>query len=287
MIFVIAEVGSNYNGDLELAKRYVRECAEAGVDAVKFQTIRKDKLYRSGGEALELPDAWHYELKRECDSCNVEFMSTPFYLEAVDLLEDVGVKRYKIASGDITYYPLIEKVALTGKPVILSTGASTFEDVAEAVDVIRDNSPVCELITLLHCVSLYPADVTECNLSVLTRLKRICDAVGVSDHTSGRTIGELKGWLPLIMAVAAGATVFEKHVTHDQQGIGPDHSFSLRLDYLAYYVNYARELLAIMGDGNKKPIQREMKIISRIRRDPSDWLRPLKENGNEGLEKDA
>src|SRR5690348_16996069 len=179
-IFNICEVGSNYNGSLECAREYVRAAKAAGADAVKFQTLRKDKLvapriYDKGAwvdnpvykafASLELPDEWHFELKRCADEIGIEFMSTPFYLEAVELMERVGVKTYKIASGDITFLPLLYAVGATGKRVVLSTGASDLLDVERALTALTRSGS--RDITLLHCVANYPPRWDEMNLRAI------------------------------------------------------------------------------------------------------------------------
>ena len=165
-IYIIAEIGSNYDNDLSTAFDYIKASKEAGADAVKFQTLKKDKLisptiyeneknYKNltydNFTNLELSDEWHLKLKEYSNKIEIDFISTPFFLEAVDLLETIKVKKYKIASGDITFFPLLEKVAKTNKPIILSTGASTLEEIKNAKDIIEKNGN--KDITFLHCVS--------------------------------------------------------------------------------------------------------------------------------------
>lgn len=202
----IAEVGSNFNNSLDMAKRYVRASAEAGADAVKFRTLRKHLIIspvtKVKGKVVpypvydifksaELPESWHYELKKEADAVGIEFISTPFYLEAVDLLVDVGVKTIKIASGDITFFPLLERIGKTGKDVLLSTGASTNEEIQKAVNQLRDNG--VGGITLLHCVANYPPKWNEMNVRAIPAMAQAFGLpVGLPDrspggnHSSGR-----------------------------------------------------------------------------------------------------
>lgn len=290
-VTTIAEVGSNHGGDLDVARHYVRESATAGADVVKFQTLRRDLLiarrYRTAGRwvdnpvyrsfsNLELPDGWHFELKAEADAAGIEFMSTPFYLEAVDLLEKVGVQRYKIASGDITFLPLLREVARTAKPVFLSTGGSAIEDVKSAVDLLgeRGSGP----ITLLHCVVSYPPAWQEMNLRAVATLKNTFGvSVGISDHSPGSLVP--------IAATALGGTVVEKHVTFDRTEIGPDHPHAMLFPEFAQMVEQLRVLEKALGSGEKVPSDSECQRQFRFRRRPYDpdtyefsengvWLRP-------------
>ena len=280
-VFIIGEVGSNYDGDLDTAKRYVNALKVAGADAVKFQTLRRNRLALPVDcpkvTSLELPDTWHYELKQEADKAGIEFMSTPFNLEAVDLLEAVGVSTYKIASGDITYVPLLERVGLTGKRVLLSTGASSLQDVRRAVAVLT-MARAGEIVPL-HCVSNYPPRWDEMNLKAITTLKNEFGVVGLSDHSPGI--------LAPIAAVALGATVIEKHVTFDRLLPGPDHPFAMTVYEFSGMVQQIRLLEQALGDGEKAPTEAELDKRHRMRRgiydpvtfEPIDdpgglWLRP-------------
>ncbi len=291
--YIVSEIGSNYNDDLDMAKRLVRASQEAGADAVKFQTLRRDLLVAprvlSGGRWVEnpvyrnftnlaLPDEWHYEIKEVADEVGVEFLSTPFYLEAVDLLESVGVSTYKIASGDITFFPLLERVGQTGKRVILSTGASSLQDVERALNVLTGAG--AREIALLHCVSNYPPRWDEMNVLAIVTLKEAFGLpVGISDHSPGNLVP--------IAAVALGATIVEKHVTSDRSLPGPDHPFSLTMDELGDMVEQIRLLEQALGTGEKVPTEAELAKQHRIRRgayDPATfepvadrkgiWLRP-------------
>ncbi len=290
---IIAEIGSNYNNDLDLAKKYVRLCSEAGADAIKFQTLKKDSLIAkniwSDGKIihnpiydivvnLELSEEWHHELKKEADKYEIEFLSTPFYLEAVDLLENVGVKTYKIASGDITFFPLLKKIGETKKEVILSTGASNIDDIHKAVDVLTKSGS--GTISILHCVANYPPSWDEMNIMAIKTLKEELNMqVGISDHSSGSLI-------PLA-SVTLGAGIVEKHVTMSRSLPGPDHPFAMTMEEFADMIVEIRKLEKVLGDGEKKPTDNEMEKQNRIRRglyDPVShkpttaidgiWLRP-------------
>lgn len=286
---IIAEIGSNYDSDLETAKKYILAAKDSGADTVKFQTLRKAKLIAprvhqeeewvehpawKNFSNLELPDEWHFTLKAFADETDIEFISTPFYLEAVDLLEKIGVSRYKIASGDITFFPLLKKVGQTGEPVILSTGGSNLVDVEKAVEIL-DHSGASE-ITLLHCVASYPPQFSEMNLRAIATLKdEFGLPVGISDHSTGNVV-------PLA-AVALGASVIEKHVTFDRSLPGPDHPFAMTMPEFAEMVKQIRLLEKALGTGEKVPSLDELKRQHRFRRgvyDP-ETLEPVE--GQEGL----
>lgn len=293
IVEIIAEVGSNHNGNIGMARRYVAEAKRCGADMVKFQSIRKDRLWASkiwcNGELitnpvldivknLDFPEPWHAALQSYADEVGIEFLSTPFYLEVVDLMEAVGVKRYKISSGDITFFTLLEKVGQTGKPVFLSTGASDLREVGMAVEVMTKSGT--KELTLLHCVSNYPPAWEEMNLrSLVTLHSEFGLPVGLSDHTPGN--------MTAVMAVALGAVVIEKHVTFDRSLPGPDHPYAMTMEELADFVQVIRNAELALGSGEKIPSATEMAKQLRMRRglyhsdtgEPFDgpgsvWLRP-------------
>lgn len=295
---VIAEVGSNHAGDYDLAVAYVEAAARAGADAVKFQTLRRDLLVaprvREGDEWVAnpvhtdfanvgLPDEWHAPLKEVAEAAGIEFLSTPFHLGAVDMLEGVGVRRYKIASGDITFTPLLERVGATGKPVILSTGASTLFEVDAALSTLRGAG--AGEICVLHCVASYPPAIEEMNLRAIQTLREHTGlAVGISDHTRGEVV-------PLA-SVALGARVVERHVTFDRAEQGPDHPFATTFEEFTDLVSSIRRLEAALGTGEKAPTESELARRHRFRRSPYDpetlrpadgpeavWLRPRADAG--------
>ncbi len=292
-VAIIGEVGSNYDGDLGVANDFITALGECGADAVKFQTLRRDKLVapriRVDGEwvnnpvfenfsNLELPNEWHYILKKRADEHHIEFISSPFYLEAVELLENVGVNYYKIASGDITFIPLLDAVGRTGKQVILSTGASSLRDIERALNVLIKAG--AGQISLLHCVSNYPPQWNEMNLKAIVTLQNAFNlSVGISDHTPGDLV-------PLA-AVALGATIIEKHVTFDRSLSGPDHPFAMTMEEFGDMVRRVRLLEKALGSGEKVPTEAELAKQRRIRRGIYDpvtaepletadglWLRP-------------
>lgn len=296
-VHIIAEIGSNYDSDLELAKKYLASSAANGADAVKFQTLKKVKLIAprvrtAGGweehpawqnfNNLELPEPWHFILKDYADEMRIEFLSTPFYLEAVDLLEKLEVNKYKIASGDITFLPLLEMVGRTGKPVLLSTGGSTNTEVEIAIKCLEKSGS--GPITLLHCVVSYPPAFEEVNLKAMVTLKDTFGLnVGISDHSPGSVVA--------LGAVALGATVIEKHVTFDRKLDGPDHPFAMTMTEFSQMINDVRVMEKALGDGKKEPSTDEKLRRHRFRRgvyDPVNfepvtgsrgiWLRPEHKN---------
>lgn len=292
-IDVIAEVGSNHGGDLDEAKRYIEASARAGADVVKFQTLTREGLIArfvkgADGSVSEnpkfaafgnagLPDDWHAPLMDCAKDNGVEFMSTPFSLDAVELMESLGVKRYKIASGDLTFTPLLEALGATGKRLILSTGASYLDEVTTAVATLTRSG--CPHLTVLHCAASYPPAWDDLNLSAITTLKNALGLpVGLSDHSPGA--------MAPIAAAALGAVVIEKHVTFDRATPGPDHPFAMEMGELAAMIADLRNLEIALGDGDKKPAASEINRRRNLRRGRydaatgkpddhgTDWLRP-------------
>jgi N,N'-diacetyllegionaminate synthase len=252
---IIAEIGNNHDGSMGQAKALIAAAAEAGADAVKFQThIAEAEMLESTPtpphfdepryafmQRMELTLDQHRELKAVADEHEVVFFSSPFSVEAVDLLEEVGVPLYKIASGEVTNPPLIERIAQTGKPVLLSTGMSGIDDVALAVDILRDAGVD---FTLLQCTSAYPCPPEKVNLRAMhTLAARFGCPVGLSDHTAGIATS--------LAAVALGAAAIEKHFTLSRRLYGPDHHASLLPEDLAALVEGARQIEAAMGTGEK------------------------------------
>lgn len=262
-VFLVAEIGSNHDGSLERAKQMITLCADAGADAVKFQSFTADGLYvrrrRNAGEwqehpvwkalrGLELPMEWIEPLSARAREVGVVFMSTPFESRAVTELEKAGALAYKIASGDLTHLALIREVARTGKPLLIATGMADLTETRSAVEVVlsEGNSHV----GLFHCVSLYPPRYEEMNLRAIATLEREFGCpVGLSDHTPGHDM--------VLGAVALGATLVEKHVTLDRGLPGPDHPYAMLVDEFAAMVKAVRNLEAALGNGEKAPVDKE------------------------------
>ena len=267
---IIAEAGVNYNGDINLAKKMVDVAAEAGADIVKFQTGKPENSISVNAKKadyqeattgtdesqlemckkLMLPDKDYPELVDYCNKKGIEFLSTPFDRESVDFLANLGVRKWKIPSGEITHLPLLVHIAKRGEPVILSTGMSTIEEIRDALSVLTENS--ANDITVLQCNTEYPTPFEDANITAMNTLKKEfgCN-IGYSDHTLGITAP--------IAAVALGATVIEKHFTLDRHMPGPDQSASLEPDELKTMVKMIRETELSLGDGEKKPSDSELK----------------------------
>ena len=262
--FIIAEAGINHNGSIDSAKELIAVAKDTGADAVKFQTFTtegllsknivvpkhvesRESLFETIRE-LELSEEEHYELSEYCNQKGIIFMSTPLDNHSVDLLDDIGVPVFKIASCDLDNLQLLKYIAKKGQPIILSTGMGTISEVGEAVEVIKSNGN--NDIILLHCVSTYPPKAEEVNLRAINTLQDAFKlSVGYSDHTIGITI-------PLA-AVAMGAKVIEKHFTLDKTMEGPDHAVSADPVDLKNLVSGIRELEKSFGTGVKAPTKDE------------------------------
>jgi N-acetylneuraminate synthase/N,N'-diacetyllegionaminate synthase len=267
--YVIAEAGVNHNGDLDLACRLVDAAADAHADAVKFQTFRvgalvtrsapkaryqRDTTGATGGQAemlrrLELTAAQHRVLAARAAERGIVFFSTPFDEGSADDLEALGVPMFKVSSGDLTNLPFLRHLASKKRPIILSTGMATLEDVDEAVAAVRGGGD--PPLALLHCLSAYPAPPPEMNLRAMDTLRaRFGGPVGLSDHTVGLEIA--------LAAVARGAAIVEKHLTLSKELPGPDHRASLEPDELAALVRGIRAIESALGDGVKRPMPSEL-----------------------------
>ena len=265
---VIAEAGVNHNGDVALARELVKAAASAGADAVKVQTFVAERVTSpSASKAdyqlqttskkesqlemlrkLELSREAHEELQALCDDLDVAFVSTPFDRGSVDLLDSLGVPFIKIGSGEITNHPFLLYVASKGRPIVLSTGMSTLAEVDEAVGVIEQGG--CKDLTLLHCVSNYPADPADVNLRAMRTMAEAWGIpVGYSDHTPGIEVA--------LAAVAMGAAVLEKHFTLDRSLEGPDHRASLEPKDFHRMVDGIRTIERALGTGRKIPAPSE------------------------------
>jgi N,N'-diacetyllegionaminate synthase len=275
--FVIAEAGVNHNGDINMAKKLIDAVKEAGATAVKFQTFKAEHVVtREAGKAayqiettgneesqfemikkLELSESDFRELFHYAHEKGIVFLSSPFDKDSVDLLDELGMPAFKIGSGEITNFPLLEYIARKGKPIILSTGMATLREVEEALQVIQDQG--VKDIILLHCVTSYPAMAKDINLKAMETLSVAFNLpVGLSDHTVGITIP--------IAAVALGACVIEKHLTLDRKLPGPDHRASLEPEELRQMIEAIRDVENAMGDGIKRLTEKEEEIKKAARR---------------------
>lgn len=270
--FIIAEIGVNHNGSIELAKKLVENAKKCGADAVKFQTFSAETLVTSSApkaayqkqrdtastsqyemlKKLELSPKEHFEIKSFCDQIGIEFLSSPFDEKSADFLFSLGVKIFKIPSGEITNLPLLRHISKKKRPIIMSTGMSTMKEVSSAVKAIQSEGN--NEISLLHCVTEYPAPYEEINLNaMLTMKKKFKLQVGYSDHTVGIEIP--------VAAVALGAKIIEKHFTVDKNLPGPDHAASAEPAEFAKMVSAIINVEKALGDGIKRPAKCEIKNI--------------------------
>lgn len=271
-VFVIAEAGSNHNGDLGMALELIDAAARAGADAVKFQTFAADRLYpKSAGTsdylgsetpiydiiaAMEMPHEWLPSLRDRAHDADLAFISSPFHEEAVELL-DPFVDAFKIASYELTHEPLLEAVAARRRPVILSTGASTLSESRAAVEKLR--SCGCEALVVLQCTAAYPTPLEAANVRAMATLARELGVLtGLSDHTRDPTAAPAA-------ATALGAVVIEKHFTLDNELPGPDHAFAVEPDELRRLVKAVRRTEAVLGSGSKEvdPVENELRHFAR------------------------
>ena len=277
-VFVIAEAGVNHNGDVALALQLCDAAKKAGADAVKFQTFRAGDLVVRGTptaeyqarqtgdqdqflmlERLELSEAQHQQIKTYCDTIGIEFFSTPFSVNAVDMLVKLGVKRLKLSSGELTHRALVEHAAATQLPLLMSTGMGTMEEIFEALAWAKAVRGHLRDVVVLQCTSAYPAPDDTLNLLAMKSMARdLKIATGYSDHSLGIEA-------PLA-AVALGACVIEKHLTLDKKMTGPDHSASLESDDFAQMVRGIRRVSDMLGDGFKVPLPEELDTARVARR---------------------
>lgn len=277
---IIAEAGVNHNGSIELAKKLIDAAAEAGVDFVKFQTFKTEKLVSKAavkadyqvsntGDAaesqfqmikkLELDAGTHRILIEYCAQKNIKFFSTAFDLDSIDLLEELGLPLYKVPSGEITNLPYLRKIAGLGKPVILSTGMCNMADIEAAIGVMIEAGMKRDDLTVLHCNTEYPTPMADVNLQAMNTIGQAFGVkIGYSDHTLGIEVP--------IAAVAMGAVCIEKHFTLDRTMEGPDHRASLEPNELKAMVSAIRNIEVALGDGIKRPSASEQKNMAIARK---------------------
>jgi len=273
---IIAEVGSNFDRDIEKAKKLVDLAKECGADAIKFQSFAAEKIinrasFEEGSDAefqkkwkksvweiykeAEFPREWHREIVDYCKKRGIMFLSSPYDKEAVDLLDEIDLPAYKIGSGDVTFLQLVEYIAKKGKPILMGVGASTMSEIEEAVEVIRKHN---NQLILLQCVTNYPSSFEDANVKAMKTLEDAFNVpVGYSDHTSGSVVP--------VLSIAFGCCVIEKHFTDDKTLPGPDHSFALNVDEFRQLVTDVRNAEAALGSPIKKiyPSEEKTKIVQR------------------------
>jgi len=265
-VFIIAEAGVNHNGSVDLAKKLIDAASISGADAVKFQTFKAENLVAKNTQKanyqkqttdatesqfdmikkLELDVDTHKELIAYCQEKDIMFLSTPFDHESIDLLSDLGLKIFKIASGEITNLPYLRHIGSLGKKVVLSTGMSNLKEVGDALNILINAGTSKDNITVLHANTMYPTPMEDVNLNaMLTIQKEFGVDIGYSDHTLGIEVD--------IAAVAMGASCIEKHFTLDKTMDGPDHKASLEPEELKAMVGAIRNIEKALGSSEKKP----------------------------------
>ena len=276
---IIAEAGVNHMGDLAVARQLVDVAAAAEADLVKFQTFSASRLVTAdarkaeyqtrttGGDesqyamirGLELTREMHDDLIAYCGQSGIQFFSSGFDIESLDMLLDLGLDRFKVPSGEITNLPYLRHVGGFGKPVLLSSGMATLDEIGAALDVLCQAGTPLEDVTVLHCNTEYPTPIEDVNLrAMLTIRDTFHVSVGYSDHTLGIEVP--------IAAVALGATVIEKHFTLDRALPGPDHRASLEPAELKAMVSAIRKIEVAIGDGVKRPSASESNNRSIVRK---------------------
>ncbi|QKF61906.1 N-acetylneuraminate synthase [Campylobacter curvus] len=278
-VFIIAEAGVNHNGSIELAKKLIDIAVKAGVDAVKFQTFKTELCISKNADKaeyqkkttdtnetqfemikkLELNQRAHEELLAYCDKKNITFLSTPFDSESIKLLDKLGLKIFKIPSGEITNLPYLKQIAKLDKNIILSTGMANLAEIEQAINVLISNGTKRQNISLLHANTQYPTPMQDVNLNAMKTMQEAFKLlVGYSDHTLGIEVP--------IAAVAMGATIIEKHFTLDKTMSGPDHKASLEPNELISMVKAIRNIELALGDGIKKASKSESENIKIARK---------------------
>ena len=278
---IIAEAGVNHNGDLNLAKKLVDEAVKAGVDYIKFQSFKAEKLVspdakkanyqiiniNDGDDSqyamlkkLELSNENHFELISYCQERGIKFFSTAFDVDGVNYLNQLSLPLFKIPSGEITNFPYLRAVALCGKPTIMSTGMCTEDEIEQAISVLLKYGLTKNQISILHCNTEYPTPMKDVNLMAMLTIKdKFGVNIGYSDHTLGIEVP--------IAAVALGATIIEKHFTLNRNLPGPDHLASLEPYELKSMVKAIRNIeLALSGNGIKAPSESEINNIAIARK---------------------
>ena len=278
-VLIIAEAGVNHNGSVQLAKKLIDKAVFSGADAVKFQTFKATNVVSKNApkadyqkqttnlresqfdmiKRLELDERAHQELIAYCKEANIMFLSTPFDLDSVDLLNELGLQIFKIPSGEITNLPYLRRIGSLCKEVILSTGMSDLEEIGEAIKILTNAGTLKENITVLHANTMYPTPMEDVNLRAMQTIQdKFNVAVGYSDHTLGIEVD--------IAAVAMGATVIEKHFTIDKTMDGPDHKSSIDPEELNAMVSSIRNIEKALGSSVKKPTKSEKPNITMARK---------------------
>tara|TARA_Y100000389_G_scaffold205091_1_gene263029 strand:- start:24119 stop:25117 length:999 start_codon:yes stop_codon:yes gene_type:complete len=279
-VFIIAEAGVNHNGSIHLAKKLIDAASFSGADAVKFQTFKtEDLVIKNSKKAgyqkkntsnknesqfdmlkkLELSKHAYYRLYKYSKKKKIKFLSSPFELDSIDTLNNLGLEIFKIPSGEITNLPYLRSIGKLNKKIILSTGMSSMNEVSNALDILINSGTKKKNITILHANTEYPTPMEDVNLKAMVSIGEKLDIkFGYSDHTLGIEVG--------IAAVAMGASCIEKHFTLDHNMDGPDHKASLEPTQLKKMVKSIRNIELALGDGIKRPSKSELKNIQIVRK---------------------
>lgn len=276
-VFIIAEAGVNHNGDINLAKKLVEMAVECGANAIKFQTFKAEEITGTFAEKaqyqkendpikesqlemikkLELPFEQFDEIQNYCNEKGIVFISTPDGIESLNYLVSLNVPLIKIGSTEVTNYEFLRQIGQTEKSIILSTGMSTLGEVEKAIEIIYSTGN--KNVKLMHCTTDYPTAVEDVNLRAMITMRDAFKVpVGLSDHTVG--------FEAAVAAVALGAEFIEKHITLDRNMEGPDHKASMPPEEFKMYVQYIRNAEKLLGNGLKKPTDREIAIMEDVRR---------------------
>ena len=262
-VYVVAEAGLNHNGDIKLAKQLIEKAVECGADAIKFQTFKTEEFlttnspYFDNFKNVELSYEEFGELNDYSKNMEISFFSAPFDLESATFLNKLDIPCFKIASSDLTNFPLIKNIANFGKPMIISTGLANMKEIEEVVELCQSQNN--KQLILLHSVSNYPTLPEETNLKVISSLKNKFDyPIGYSDNGDSILVD--------IASVCMGANMLERHFTLDKKLKGPDHFFSITPTELKHLIQQIRLIEKIKGDGNKKPQDSELQLLKVIRK---------------------
>jgi sialic acid synthase SpsE len=271
--YIIAEIGANFDSSLEIAKKYCLAAKEAGADCAKFQSFKAEKIASDGGfkqmklkgvhgtwdksvyevfKSVEFPREWHKPVSDYCKEIGIDFSTSPYDFEAVDLCIELNVPFIKIGSGEITWLEMIEKIALTQKPIFLATGDATMSEIDDAIKTIESTGN--KNVVLMQCITNYPSQIESANINVLKTYSSAFDILtGYSDHSPGNVV--------VLGAIALGAKVIEKHFTLDKNGKGPDHPHSMDFNEFKSMVDDIRNLELAMGSTRKFVVEEEQETV--------------------------
>lgn len=271
--YIIAEIGANFDGNIEKAKELITAAKDAGANCAKFQSFKAEKIVSAGGFSkmqlkgvhgtwgrpvhevfrdAEFPREWHKPIKDYCDKIEIDFSTSPYDFEAVDLCEELNVPFIKIGSGEITWLEMLEYIAKKNKPMLLATGDSTISEIDEAIRTIESSGN--KNLILMQCITNYPSKIESANINVLNTYKTAYNIiVGYSDHSPGTVVS--------LGSVALGAKVIEKHFTLNKNDKGPDHPHSMDKDEFREMVNQIRELELALGSSRKTVVEEESETV--------------------------